>query len=208
VAELLRTLLEHGGRATALPGPYGDAYEPRLPWQPKRIVTLDTEWLLRWREDVAEVVGSVMPTFEERMGYPPGNNPVGPPMSSARFAEIAESVPLLPADLELFCQIVGEVSLPDIGNGWFLLKPFCRKRIGPPYNIDIVEFASDGGGTIYALPAGGPGPVLRLREVGEIAPGVFDGHGVYVLAPALRAFLANLRDLFRLFAATGSVTDL
>ena len=50
MAELLRSLLEHDGRATALPDFYGDAYEPRLPWQPGRLVELDEAWLSQWRD--------------------------------------------------------------------------------------------------------------------------------------------------------------
>jgi len=40
--------------------------------------------------------------------------------------------------------------------------------VGPPYNVDIVRFASDGGGTTYAVPASQSGRVLRLRDVAEI----------------------------------------
>ena len=70
-----------GGRVVAgvarergLPDLYGDAYEPRLPWLPKRLVELDTAWLSRWRDDLAVTVASAMATLEARMGYPPGDN--------------------------------------------------------------------------------------------------------------------------------------
>jgi hypothetical protein len=207
LAELLRSLIELDGRMTASPAAYGDAYEPVLPWQVRRMVALDMEWLRRWREDVTEVVGSVLPTFEARVGYPPGDNRVGPPISAARLAAIEESLPMLPADLEMFCRVVGEVSLPDIGNGWFVLSPLSPARIGPPYNVDIVQFASDGGGTVYAVPVGESGPVLRLREVTEVA-GIYDGDRVHVSAPHLHAFLASLHDAVRLFARTGGIADL
>jgi antitoxin YokJ len=207
MAELLRALLEHDGRAASLPDRYGDAYEPRLPWQPKQIVELDTEWLGQWRDDITDAIASVMPMFEERMGYAPGDNWVGRPLDGIRLTEITEMGQLLPPDLALFSRLVGELSLPDVGNGWFVLNPLYRARIGPPYNVDIVLFASDGGGTTYALPVGKAGPVLRIQEVGETAPGVFDGERIEVCAPHLRAFLAGLRDAVRLFASTGGTAD-
>ena len=108
----------------------------------------------------------------------------------------------------LFSRVVGEVRLADIGNGWFVLDPLGRARISSPYNVDVVLFASDGGGTTYAVPTGRAGPVLRIREVGEIAPGVFDGERVEVSAPHVRAFLAGLRDAVRLFARCGEIVDL
>lgn len=169
---------------------------------------LDTQWLQCWRDDVTAAVGSVLATFQARMGYPPGDNRVGPPISSTGLRAIEESLPLLPADLAAFCRVVGEVSLPDMGNGWFVLSPLYEARIARPYNVDIVGFTSDGGGTVYAVPVGKPGPVLRLREVPEVAAGVYGGNRVQVSAPHLRAFLAGLRDAVRLFALTGHIADL
>jgi hypothetical protein len=130
----------------------------------------------------------VLPTFQARMGYPPGENRVGPPITAAGLAAIEESLPPISGDLQAFCGIVGEVSLPDIGNGWFVLSPLYPGRIGPPYNMDVAQFASDGGGTVYAVPVGRSGPVLRLREVAQVAD-VYDGGRVHVSAPHLRASL-------------------
>lgn len=138
MAELLRALLENEGRAVALPDLYGDAYEPRLPWLPKRVVELDAAWLSQWRDDMALTVASVMSTFEARMGYPP--------LAWGHLAAIDELGQALPTGLVLFSRVVGEVSLPDIGNGWFVLNPLGRGRISSPYNVDVVLFASDGGG--------------------------------------------------------------
>lgn len=208
MTELLRALLEHGGRTTALPDRYGDAYDPRPHRKVNPIVELDAEWLGRWRDDTAEAVASVMPSFEERMGYPPGDNRVGRQLDATRLALIDEMGQLFPPDLAMFARVVGEVSLPDIGNGWFVLSPLGRARIGPPYNVDVVLFAADGGRTTYAVPVRRSGPVLRLREVGETAPGVFGGERVDVSAPHLRGLLAGLLDAVRLFARTGGIADL
>jgi hypothetical protein len=155
---------------------------------------LDPRWLHRWHGDVADVVGSLLANFEQRMGYPAGDNHLGPAISPARIAAIEESVPQLPADLVTFAQVVGEVSLPDIDNGWFVLSPLYPGRVGPPYDLDVVQFASDGGGTVYAVPAGDARPVLRIREVRELAPGVFDGVGVEESAPDLLSFSDEMRD--------------
>lgn len=98
--ELLRVLLEHEGQVTALPDRYGDAYEPRLPLQPKQTVDLDMQW-------------------------------------------------------------------PSLS-----------------------------------------GPVLRRREVGETAAGVFDGERVEESAPDLRAFLTGLHGAATAFARTGDIAGL
>jgi hypothetical protein len=157
---------------------------------------------------MAATVASTMTAFEARIGYPPGDNRVDRPINESRLAAIDEMGEAISPDLVLLSWFVGEVNLPDIGNGWFVLSPLHRARIGSPYNLDVVLFASDGRGTTYAVPARKARPVLRIREVGEIAPGVFDGERVEVSAPHVRAFLAGLRDAARLFARTGGIADL
>lgn len=172
------------------------------------MVELDVEWLIRWREAMVELVASAMATFEATMGYPPGDNVVGSPLTASRLATIEEMGKALPSDLVTFSRVIGEVRLPDIGNGWFVLNPLVRSRIGHPYNVDVLLFASDGGGTTYAVPIGENGPVLRLREAAEIAPGVYDGERVVLSTPHLHAFLSGLCDAVGLFARAGKIGGL
>lgn len=168
---------------------------------------LDSEWLCQWRDDTTDAVAAAMSTFEARMGYPPGDNRVAVALSAGRLAEIDEKLPRLHRDLVLLARVLGETRLPDIGNGWYLLSPMYQARVSAPYDVDIVLFASDGGGTNYAVPVGEAGPVLRLREVAEVA-GVYDGHRVDVTQRDLRSFMAGLRDAVRLFAHNGGIADL
>ena len=208
IGELLRVLLACGGRAAALPDRYGDAYEPRLPRHPTRVARLDAQWLSQWRDEMTQAIASVMSGFEARMGYPPDDNRIGGQLNEQLRTEVDKFGTLFPPDLATFSRVVGEVSLPDIGNGWFVLNPLKSARIGYPYNVDVVLFASDGGGAMYAVPTEKAGPVLRLREVGQTASEAFDGERVEVCALHLRAFLAGLRDAIKLFACTGNIADL
>jgi hypothetical protein len=187
---------------------YDGADEPRLPSMPERtIAELDSDWLCQWRDDTTDAVAAALSTFEARMGYPPGDNRVAVPLCAGRLAEIDEKLPRLHPDLVLLARVLGETWLPDIGNGWYLLSPLYQARVGPPYNVDVVLFAGDGGGTNYAIPVSEARPVLRLREVAEVA-GVYDGYRVDVTQRDLRSFMAGLRDAVRLFARNGGIADL
>ncbi|MFG1942278.1 hypothetical protein [Nonomuraea sp. NPDC048826] len=90
----------------------------------------------------------------------------------------------VPADVLDFFATVGEVSLPDFWNGYFIGPPewiASVHRDRAPATIrrgsgttEIMVFGSDGGGTLFAVPVPDGRPVYRLPP-GEIAGGCHAG---------------------------------
>ena len=139
----------------------------------RQAVLVDAEWLSTWRVSVTAAVGELLGTFRQRFGFEPATNELGPPASEEAMTSLA-ALPATPAqDLLAFYRTVGEVSLPDVGNDYFIHPPGLAvqhaqagelHRIGPPVDAEVLVFASDGGGALYALPAAQAGPVYRLRD--------------------------------------------
>jgi len=145
-----------------------------------------------------------MRRFECAFGYPPGNNVVVATDTEAG----REAVRMLTAagiggDLLDFYARVEHVSLPDIGNGYFIHPAedvANGARNGQPTAVTgavrdrITVFGSDGGGGLFALNAAGD-KVYRLDE-GSLIGSVYDveDHGVDVVAADLEGFLEYLRD--------------
>jgi hypothetical protein len=108
------------------------------------------------------------------------------------------------------------VSLPDVGNGYFIHSSGLvighahgegLRRLGAPLDLDVVTFASDGGGALYALPAADPGPVYRLRDC-ALHDGVADAQGAETVAADLQGFLQRLELAVERFTSTGDLIDL
>jgi hypothetical protein len=115
-----------------------------------------------------------------------GDSRIGEPVAGADLTG-------LPPDLRAFYQVVGEVSLPDVENGyWIHRPPEPGVDNGRPYVLSdgrpIVVFGSDGGGALFALCGSA---VLRLAGGAEVG-GVYDEDGATVVAGDLREFLALL----------------
>ncbi|MER7441588.1 hypothetical protein [Micromonospora avicenniae] len=79
---------------------------------------MDVAYIRRWREDVTARLDRLLPGFEVRFGHPPGRHTVGGPAGEEELASLAGLC--LPDDLLLWYGHVREVSLPDIGNGYFI----------------------------------------------------------------------------------------
>lgn len=177
---------------------------------------MDREWLQAWRVSVSAVLAELLGTFSQRFGFEPGVNAVGPPASGEASASLAVLQPAPARDLLVFYENIGEVSLPDVGNGYFIHSPRLviehardggLRRIGPPFDVGVLAFASDGGGALYVLPAAEAGPVYRLRDC-ALLDGVADAQGVETVAGDLQEFLQRLRLAAETFTGTGSLTDL
>ncbi|MEU5943738.1 SMI1/KNR4 family protein [Micromonospora sp. NPDC047548] len=173
---------------------------------------MDGAYIRRWREDVTARLDRLLPGFEVRFGYPPGRHTIGGPAGEEELASLAGT--RLPGDLLAWYRQVREVSLPDIGNGYFIHEPglvACREvtSIRGRFTEDVVVFASDGGGTLFASGAVTDSPVYRL-PAGEIVAGVYrsDDPRIDVVAENLTDFLDRLRDTVEVFAATGAAGDL
>ncbi|GIJ43798.1 hypothetical protein Val02_06840 [Virgisporangium aliadipatigenens] len=145
------------------------------------------EWAARLRAEVDRALRDVVSTYP----FEAGAHEIGPPEPDA-------PVPL-PADLAALLRTVGPVSLPDIGNGYFLQAPYTVDRIAEG---EVVVFGSDGGGTLYAL----GDAVYRIRDASYV-DGFYDGP-VTVIAPDLDSFLERLLGAVSAFADDGSITDL
>jgi hypothetical protein len=177
---------------------------------------MDREWLDGWRVSVTVAVAELLGTFRQRYGFGPGPHTVGPPASREAVASLAELRPGPGRDLLVFYEVIGEVSMPDVGNGYFIDSPGLvigraaeLRSIEPPLGIDVLAFASEGGGALYVLPATKAGPVYRLRNC-AIRDGVASArHGdIQIVAGDLRAFLERLKFAVETFAKSGSLTDL
>jgi hypothetical protein len=177
---------------------------------------MDREWLAEWRVSVAVKVDQLLETFRSRFGFEPGLNQLGPPAAEQALASLQTIVPRPAADLINFYRCVGQVSLPDIGNGYFIHPADLvarqaadgePRRIGPPHQLDVLVFGSDGGGALYAVPAAKPGPVYRLREC-SIKDGIAIAGDIQVVAMDYRTFLQHLEIAVETFAATGHPADL
>ena len=111
---------------------------------------MDREWLDSWRVSVVASLAELLGTFRQRFGFEPDANTVGPPASTEAVASLAALRPAPTRDLLIFYENIGEVSLPDVGNGYFIHSPRLvlehaqasePRRIGPPFNVGVLAFA-------------------------------------------------------------------
>ncbi|MFC3385430.1 PqqD family protein [Couchioplanes azureus] len=153
-------------------------------------------------------MAGIVRNFEQTHGYPPGENVVrtaAPGDSSALPG--GTSVAGLHDDLAAFYSRVEEVSLPDVGNGFFVhpledvvagrVEGFQPTGLRGSVNDAITVFGSDGGGGLFALNESGD-RVYRLSG-GSLVASVYevDDSGVAVVATDLWAFLDHLLDEVR-----------
>ncbi|MEV5569694.1 hypothetical protein AB0L06_06580 [Spirillospora sp. NPDC052269] len=126
---------------------------------------LSAGWLSQWQSQVGAALETLMSTFEERYGYPPGANEIKPPDADSRsvVAELARER-LTPADLVTFYRSIGEVVLTDVGNAYFFhsaglvldhLRSYEPVTLSGADDAKGVLIASDGAGIWFAVDAGG-----------------------------------------------------
>jgi hypothetical protein len=178
---------------------------------------VDSGRLVIWREDLRKAVASAVLDFEDRYGYAPGENAVsGPDTTSA--ALIAAARPAIPAVLVDLYAAVGAVDLPDIGNGFFLhtasqVAHAHEARdlwhVRGRHDADVVIFASDGGGTQYALATPAGSPVYRLPP-DLVLDGIYTSEDprFNVAAPDLSTFLDRVLQAVKTFAASSTPPSL
>jgi hypothetical protein len=167
-------------------------------------------WLERWRDEVTSAVAAVMSTFEKTYGYPPSRNEV----------RVADESDLRAAadygregcgfrEMSTFYESIGEVVLPDIGNGYFVHSARnVLDRLAEEGEIFIpmaddplgMVIASNGAGHLYVADWGGA--VHRSRTASLDEP-EFDQ-----VADNLPEFLDRLRHCVLAFAVTGEPGDL
>ncbi|MFD1373678.1 hypothetical protein [Actinoplanes sichuanensis] len=170
-------------------------------------------WAARLDDAVRQALTDVVSTFP----FEADEHSVGPPTTAADLSELLSRMPWAPDGLVALQRSVGPVSLPDIGNGYFLYdvrgltgvvdhddgRP---DRLAGPHQVDVVVFGGDGGGAQYAI-ALDDGRVLRLREAAYTG-GEYDGPGITVIARDLPDFLEKLLGAVQAFGDGGRITDL
>lgn len=173
----------------------------------------DPGWWRAWREALRTATAAAVLDFETRYGYPPGDNGVSQP-ETAGVALVTAAGPAIPADLGKLYAVVGAVDLPDVGNGFFLhrvaqLTGGDLRQVRGRHDADVVVFASDGGGTRYALATPAGSPVYRLPP-GHVVGGVYtsDDPCFGVAVPDLATFLTGLLRAVEEFAGSGATPHL
>ncbi|MFI6520399.1 hypothetical protein ACIBF1_32945 [Spirillospora sp. NPDC050679] len=156
--------------------------------------------LTAWRAEIERMLGPFMACFEDAFGYPPGGNHIRDPDSDTAGRQG------LPPVLAAFYQVVGEVMLPDIGNGHFVHAADAvldQLREEGPVNVgdgvDGVVFASNGGGLLYAIDA--TGTVHRSHAASRDS-------GFTPIATDLADYLGRLRNTVAEFIRTGDPGEL
>lgn len=124
---------------------------------------LDAEWVIGWCEQTSSALEGLMASFLEKHGYPPGENAVAlaTDESHAATGSLVDLTPI-PSDLTTLYWVVHEVSLPDIGNGYFIHSASRAaehfQEYGPVRIDDewpALVFGSDGGGHLFAVTGSG-----------------------------------------------------
>ncbi|MGW0859416.1 hypothetical protein [Streptomyces sp. NPDC002690] len=162
-------------------------------------------WLARWRQEITDVVGAMLLTFEETHGFAPGDHRVRvADEDDRRAARDLARESLAFGDLLTFYESFGAVALPDVGNGYFihsareLLRRLSEEgavfmpEADDPHGLVI---GSDGGGGLFVADRGGA--IHRTRTA---APG---GAEFDRVADDLPEFLDLLRGAVVRFAETG-----
>jgi len=161
---------------------------------------LDQAWLTSWRDELDRALEPFLAAFESRYGYPPGDNRITSPDDGPTARKINAHPDTAP-DLTLFYQVIYEVLLPDIGNGYYIhpaghlldeLVYAGPARLGG--SVSGVVFASDGGGILYAIAP--VGTIYRSTAASRDS-------GFEVIATDLTSFLDQLRQAVMRFIATG-----
>jgi hypothetical protein len=177
-------------------------------------------WLDGWATRLEAASWRALRDVVSTFPFEAGDHLLGPAASEAELELLLRRLPWMPDALVALYRHVGPVSLPDIGNGYFLhpvdglismLDQHHRAdRLGEPLaeSLDIVVFGSNGGGDLYAI-AVTDGRVFRLQEAAYLG-GVYHSTtaGVTIVATDLRDFLEQFLDAVTGFARDGSITDL
>jgi hypothetical protein len=126
-------------------------------------VRLDSEWVRGWCEQVSAALTTLMSSFLETHGFPPGENAVTLATDESHEATgaLVDLTPI-PSDLTTLYWVMSEVSLPDIENGYFIhsastVAEHFREYGSVQINDEwpALVFASDGGGHLFAVTGSG-----------------------------------------------------
>jgi len=165
-----------------------------------------------WKQEIRSAISELEAKSESLLGYSvdPFENEVTDPGEGTRSG--------LPPALEELYRTVEAVSLPDVGNGYFINPPaYLAEAVsrGMPVQADtdeltgpVVPFGADGGGTFYCL-------ATESGAVWELPGGELTKQGVYrggmgdprLIATGVEEFLDKLLTATRRFVGTGEITS-
>jgi hypothetical protein len=164
-------------------------------------------WLADWRQAVNAAADALLAGFEERFGYPAGENAVDEPDDDGlAAAEQLAAHPAVAPPLPHFYRHIGGVVLSDVGNAYFIhTAAQVRRDLAESGPIPLgpsgpgAFFASDGGGIHFVIAA--DGTIHRSVAASRHS----DFHPV---ADDLQDFLEQLRRAVVRFVETGRPGDL
>lgn len=161
-------------------------------------------WLSRWRSEISSALTTLTSGFEEKYGYPAGNNDIRTPdAADLAAASNLAGEPLAPGDLTTFYRSIREIWLADVGNAYFIhsadvvldqLRTDGPVRLSDTNDAQGIVIASDGGGLLFAVD--GSGSVYRSDAASTDSD--FDK-----VADSLREFLDLIRRSVVRFIDTG-----
>ncbi|MEU9019800.1 hypothetical protein [Actinomadura sp. NPDC048394] len=136
---------------------------------------MDIEQVVSMLQEVAEAAAP--PDFEQRFGYPPGDNHVVLARDATGAAALQAAFPgKVPPDVAAFFTAVSEVSLPDVWNAYFI-GPVSwtielHKASEPRYvrfedaDREVMILASNVGGDMFGLLVAPEGSMLAIPAAG------------------------------------------
>ncbi len=166
---------------------------------------LDPLWVRTWAADITAHLQSVLSAFDTYYPFPPGENEVVLADSDQSSLDATLADQDTPPDLTAFYKVITEVTMSDIGNGFFIHPTdlvVAQLADGPVLLSDGstgTVFASNGGGILYAI--GPDNTVHRSHDAStdsDFAP----------VATDLRDFLEQVLNAVAHFAATQNPGDL
>ncbi|GAA1367061.1 hypothetical protein [Streptomyces beijiangensis] len=171
---------------------------------------LSPSWLTQWCDQIAEAVDAMLVDFEDAYGYTPGANGIREANADdLRAARDYGHEALGFSDMATFYASIGDVSLPDVGNGCFIhsarhvLNQLAEE--GPvfiPESDDPLGMviASDGGGLLFVADWCG---AIHRSSTASVDCGEF-----HRVAENLPEFLDLIRRSVLRFTGTGEVGHL
>jgi hypothetical protein len=167
--------------------------------------SLSPAWLASWASRVSETLKAMTDEFERRHGFPPGANEVRPADHDDQAAARSPAQAcVVPADLVVFYDSIGDVTWADVGNGYFVdpagdvllrLKEYGALDVGADQRTGGLVIGSNGGGLSYV--AGPDGGIYRTSTAS------LDEPELDRVADDLRQFLELLERSLTRFVAGG-----
>jgi hypothetical protein len=164
-------------------------------------------WLVAWRHDVEAALARLLPAFEDRFSYPPGENTIHDPDSDGlTAAQHLAARPGVAAVLPHLYRHLGEVVLADVGNAYFL-RP-ATDVLRELANSGPVPLAGAGAGTFFASDGGGIHFAIATDGTVHRSTAASRDSDFHPVAANLQDFLDQLRAAVIRFVETGQPGDL